>query len=602
MITSTSHTGAEPDSPLKDASPGRKDSSMDVRLPVAPVPFVVVDKVPDKSQPEYGHVEPDHLPTDPSKRAADAKPDLEHVRTDALSTHDHALPLVADEDAAPLFRHESFQASESSHSLADDAEAESLQSSVGLSSGEAINTPSETPESQDNELDLVPLLSHETGFRTDTQEDELDLAPRLPHETGPSANSDKPEEPLLSHEMGGQDEHDELSLAPLLSHESAFGPNDDEQSNDDNELDASPLLSHETGFLQQKRSGTYPVKDEDGWGPQHYHRTKSFEARHAPTIPHESLPGEDHGAPLLPHERTSTGSWSGSEQSFGHTSIPDTNQPTQGYETEYAREIFGRGRPTFFRTNSSTLPHRLPRSDEEDHNLRDASLEPFPVGRDQILARVVTIGNKLPEDETVTSPHSPHGSVFSQACSSVDLVPVKSYTSLASVREDEEEEEEEDDDEDDDSASSPIFMSSSSAAFARDPLQTPHSNDSKQLGFIPEEKQENPSTRTADTSESDSVSRTDGATDNSKHGSKTPELSAAPATLSKALTPPLTPEGKTLSLESQLRQRHEPTKDSTADSTKNDYAATSPQQTEISKDTSVIPLLTSYIGNRKRAR
>ena len=100
---------------------------MDIRLPVAPVPFVVVEKVPDKEQPEYGDVEPHNLPTDASKRAADAKPDLEHVRTDALSPDNRILPLDADENAAPLFRHESFQASESSQSLADDAEAESLQ-------------------------------------------------------------------------------------------------------------------------------------------------------------------------------------------------------------------------------------------------------------------------------------------------------------------------------------------------------------------------------------------------------------------------------------------------------------------------------------------
>jgi hypothetical protein len=556
---------------------------MDVRFPIAPVPFVVVEKVPDKEQPEYGHVEPHHLPTDASKRAADAEPDLEHVRTEALPSNNHTLSLDADENAAPLFRHESFQASESSQSLADDAEAESLQSSIGLSSGEAINTPSETPESQDDELSLAPLLSHETGF---------------------SADTGKSEEPLLPHEMGKEeDEHDELSLAPLLSHESTFRVNDEEHSDHENELDISPLLPHEAGFLQHKRTGRYPTKYEDGWEPQHYRRTGSFEARHAPTLPHESILNEDHGAPLLPHERTSTGSFSGSERSFGHTSIPDTNQPTQGYEAEYAKEIFNRGRPTFFRTNSSTLPHRLPKSDEEDHDLRDASLEQFPVGRDQILARVVTIGNKLPEDETVTSPLSPHGSVFSQACSSVDLVPVKSYTSLASVREDEEEDDEEEDD-DNDSASSPIFMSSSSAAFARDPLQTPHPNESKQLGFI-SEKQEEPSTHTAETSESGSVNRTDGTMDNSKHASKTSGYVAAPETLSNTLTPPLIPEGKTLPLDSQLRQRHEPARDSAADSTKNEYISASSQQTETSKGISlgsVVHFLSSSIGSRKRAR
>ncbi|KAF2629327.1 hypothetical protein BU25DRAFT_457003 [Macroventuria anomochaeta] len=619
----------------------RKDSTIDTgdEKP-GPIPFVVVEKVEDKDQPEYGDVAPKSLSVDESKRAADPEPDFEQTKTDSpldtepLKSAEAPLVMVekvddkpahrddfgedvtkgqkvthklspADvspdgltvspegpdelepEDAqAPLFRHESFQDSEASlpDPSMDTIEEESVQSSTDhTSSGDIINTPS--AESQDDlqdedELGHGPLLSHETGF-TDT-ESEFEKAPLLSHETGLGAKED--------------DEDDEFTKGPLLPHETGFAPQakHDDSDYDEDEFDAAPLLPHETGFSSYKGSeaasrSSRLAKDEYDYEPEHYTQYgdhsddgKDFgELDHTPTFSHEQdLPAEDYGAPLLPHERGSAAeSFSGSERSFSTSpTMYEGAHPAFGQETDTAKELFGGSmRPSFFRTHtsSSTLPNKLPRSDAEDTDLHDPGLEIFPVGREQILERVATIGHKLPEDETHDVPTSPQPSVLSQACSSVDLVPVKSYISLASVREDEEEEDEEDN-ADVESLGSPVIMSRSSARFARDrdPLATPHPDDSKQLGFVPENKPEMQNTHTAESSEANSVSKTDGAKDSPKGLTSLPDIVASKATVMNTLTPPLTPRtlealGKEHSPpvpESELRQRREPAKEAVENS------------------------------------
>jgi hypothetical protein len=126
----------------------------------------------------------------------------------------------------------------------------------------------------------------------------------------------------------------------------------------------------------------------------------------APKFLHEEDPVEndDSGveeAPLLPHERV-----------VSHDRIDDmlvrpgrtsSNAWTSALsESSVSRRAGGIWRSRT--SSSSTLPHRLPRSDAEDANLRDPSLETFPTSRERILERVATIGSHLPEDDAPQSP------------------------------------------------------------------------------------------------------------------------------------------------------------------------------------------------------
>ncbi|KAJ4313080.1 hypothetical protein N0V94_007114 [Neodidymelliopsis sp. IMI 364377] len=648
----------------------RKDSTLDTSdMQPGPIPFLVVEKVADKEQPEYGDVRPKTLSVDEFKRAADPDPDFEEVKADSPLDTDKPtssqVPLVMVEkvddkpahgddfgaaatkgqkiahelrsadaspdrlivspedtihvesvdEQAPLFRHESFQDSESSspEPAMDTIEEESVHSSTDrTSSGDAINTPS--VDSQDDGL--------EDGDEPEDDE-EFDHGPLLPHETDFTDKAGGLKSmPLFSHESDLQDEDDdELDDEPLLPHEMGFTPRAEDEASDyeEDEFDAAPLLPHETGSSSYKDSeavseGSYLTKSEYDYEPEHYtpygddsdDGGDSGELDLAPTFSHEqNLLEEDHGAPLLPHERESAaGSVSGSERSFSMSPTTyESAYPAFGHETDSATELFGGSmRSSFFRTrtSSSTLPNKLPRSDAEDLNLHDPGLEAFPVGREQILERVATIGNKLPEDETHAAPTSPQPSVLSQACSSVDLVPVKSYISLASVREDSEEEDEQEDG-DVESLPSPVFMTNSAARFARDrdPLATPQPDDSKQLGFVPDDKSTTQSTRTAESSEANSVGKTDGVKDASRGSNNLSDIVASKATVMNTLTPPLTPralnafsdkDNTTPILGSGLRQRREPT-----GSTKESSAST--PQPEESKDDSIPVAAPPMVGS-----
>lgn len=56
-----------------------KDASTAKSLEAIPIPFTVVEKVPDVEEPQYGDVEADSLHEDAPKRAQDAQPDAEYV-------------------------------------------------------------------------------------------------------------------------------------------------------------------------------------------------------------------------------------------------------------------------------------------------------------------------------------------------------------------------------------------------------------------------------------------------------------------------------------------------------------------------------------------
>jgi hypothetical protein len=604
-----------------------------------PVPVVVVEKVTDKELPSYGDAEPQTLSTDVSKRTAGAEPDFEttkeespvaappvspdvprvvvekadnrldygddfgdnattsqkvapHMRAadaslnELVLPNDHVEPTTEEDQAAPLFRHESFQADE-----AQSIDEVSDQSSIeNTSSGDAIHTPSELEQSQgDHESNTDPLFSHETG----------------------SANGD----------------FDELNHGPLLSHET--GPNGDDSSSDEyeDELDAAPLLPHETGFSSYAGSRNTTNSDyteDDISEPRHYmygddddldeYRARSIQPDEAPTFTHEDLPNgevehyEEHDTPLLPHERDFAIPDRSSPEEDGLTF---NSRPTFGYETDSAKNIFGgTGRPGIFRkrTHSSSLPHSMPQTDAEDENLLDPSLERFPTSRERILDRVATIGLHLPEDQTMEEHiHSPVMSVLSQACSSVDLVPVKSYISLASVAESDEDDEEVNGDIH--SLPSPVVshFSSASPRFARDPHATPLPDDSKRLGFAENQIGQAQVDRSVHSSEAESVPKTD--------GTKEPvlvELQDVIASSNQVLnpiTPPLTPEKSNTSStedvaqvpEAQLRRRQVLQESLPKDSLPSSPKADTFVEGDSNGPGSVGRFLTACIGDRKRA-
>jgi hypothetical protein len=577
----------------------RKDSTMDDQLPSAPVPFVVLEKVEDQEQPAYGDTNHVDLTTDAAKRTADAEPDFEETKVDSpvetetpkspevpllvvdktddrpaygddfgkdattaqrvahniraadaqpdrlnITPESHTEPSTdEDDEAAPLFRHESFQADDDSQAPPNiTMDGESTQSSTDqTSSGDAMDTPSE-PDDGD-ELDLAPLLSHETVLRDSKTESRNGL--QAAHEAD-----------------GDEDDADEFGGAPLLPHETGFTEDDGAATESDeeaDELDRYPTLSHENGFSDY-RGGEVIAKND-------YSKNRKLQ--------HYGAHGdEDDDAPLLPHERESAvvGS-TGSDFSQDDTSFSLEKQPTFGYETDRARELFGGpDRHDFFRGRTgSNLPHRLPQSDAEDHDLNDPSLERFPTNRESILARVATIGMHLPEDESMHErPHSPQPSVLSQACSSVDLVPVKSYTSLASVPEDENSDEDEGDHHDLDSMPSPVYIShnttrrsSPPGRFVRDPYATPLPNESKQLGDAFNVKTDESGNHTQESSDAESVAKHDGAKDVSHAHSALHEAISTPVNVAKSATGSVTSEPKitaveahpVASLDSELRQR-----------------------------------------------
>jgi len=547
----------------KDSTIGNNDAWPE------PIPFVVVEKVEDTDQPEYGAVQSRTLAKNESKRAADPEPDFEATKKDSPLNLEALKALAIDDveplDAqAPLFRHESFQDSGERlpEAALDKIEEESAKSSTDPTSSEdAIDTPS--AESQDDPQDA----------------DELGGGPLLPHETGFGEKKNQPKEaPLFSHEtsLGAakDDEQDEFDHGPLLPHETGFNPRSEtnESGYDEDEFDAAPLLPHETGFASYMDSETaskasHLGSSDYGYEPEHYvpygdnsdQDEDVGELNLAPTFSHEQdfheVHEDDYVEPLLPHEReASTGSFSGSERSFSLS--PMTYEgPSFSRDTDPAKDLFGRSTHSSFfrtRTNSSTLPDKLPRSDAEDNNLHEPGLEVFPVGRQQILERVATIGNKLPEDETHAAPGSPDPSVLSQACSSVDLQTVKSYLSLASVREDEEEE-----DNEYESIGSPVVMGYRSRYSRKsDPLATPHPHDSKQLGFVPEETSE------FESREAGGADKTDESKDEGMNGFSDLEKTTILSTVTPALTPKalevLEKENSSPRPESELRQRREP--------------------------------------------
>ncbi|RAR11746.1 hypothetical protein DDE83_004473 [Stemphylium lycopersici] len=526
---------AEPATSIPDAThepvskpvDNRKDSTMDQdQLPSVPVPSVVVDKT--------------------DERAADASPH----KLNSAPKH-HVEPGTDEEQAAPLFRHESFQANEPPPVPSmDTIEEESTQSSADhTSSGDAMDTPSELDEG--DELHLAPLLSHETGIRDRNN----DMAGRPPF-------------PLQAESDGEDAEH-----APLFSHET--GLHDDSgiatDSEGGDELDRYPLLSHESGFSDYRGSemvtkSDYPAEEE----PQHY---GSYGDDGSDDYPEGH---DDDDAPLLPHERkAAVPDKPGSDYSQDDVPFSLEKEPTFGYETNGARNLFsGPGRHDMWRTRTnSNLPHRMPRTDAEDEDLNDPSLERFPTNRDLIFERVASIGVSLPEDDsTHERPNSPQSSVLSQACSSVDLVPVKSYASLASVPEADDSDEDDEENRDVDSLPSPVYIGrkvtripSSPSGPARVPYATPIPGVNKQLVHVMQTKDESEEHTRESSSEAESVNKHDGAKDGPHVANAFGDAISTPTQVISSATSPVRSEFMTTTeaadhvanLDSGLRQRRD---------------------------------------------
>lgn len=569
----------------------RKDSTIDTngyglsQPSSLPVPLVVVEKVTDQEQADVEVAELRSLPVDVAKRAADSEPDFEVFR--ANTPEHHVEPGAKEDQAAPPFQHE---LSQSESLLTDTIDEESVQSSTDqTSSSDIINTPPEADElSEDDELNHSPLLSHETGLAMGTSE--LDRAPMFSYEVDVD-----------------EDDGDELSNGPLLPHETGFHNDSAIHSDDEHELSKSPLLSHEigfsqsgflqSGFSQSKGSNIATDYSDDDMASPHcrrYFKGRAFEPDRAPTFSHEARDDDSYdedGTPLLSHERRMSAiSISGSERSVDDGLFLFDKQPTFRHETTSARELFGKGgRASLFKTgkSNSTLPHKMPESDEDDDALRDIALESFPTNREQILERVATIGHHLPEDQ-VGEQHSPPLSVMSQACSSVDLRPIRSYASMPSVQE-----ESDDDDEDMTSLGSPVMMSDvrmrdseSYPGFAKDPYATPVPGEHKRLELVEEFKNRVPNAHTAESSDGDSVGKHDGAKDFPSPLAKLVDSVTTPAKALNSLAAPLVSNEKSVSTgkentvpntsESEVGQGGE---------AKEDPAKVMPTRTDLSEDT-----------------
>jgi hypothetical protein len=571
----------------------------------ANVPLLVVDKV--ESSP--AHEQDASGPPDAQKiaheaGAADALPDKVNI----VPEPEHHVELgTDDEQASPLFRHESFQDNQTPapSSMGTIDEDSTFSSADHTSSGDGMDTPSEVEEGDEgDELNLMPLLSHETALRPE--------------------NNELANEPLFGHEAGPEN-HD-ADEAPLFPHESSL-PDDTAVTTDSDggdELDRFPLLAHEgrsSGF-----NGSMIAAKNGHWGGGERQPFDDDEE-------HDNHPEADGGdAPLLPHERESEVSDHISSHAAKDYAPSPEKHPDFGHETDGARTFFGRpGRYDLFRSQkNSSLPHRMPPSDAEDEDLNDPSLERFPTNRDQIFQRVASIGAELPEDEATHGHHpcSPQPSVFSQACSSVDLVPVKSYTSLASVPEAEDSDEEEDN-HDLDSLPSPIYLgrkkslrlSNRPTGFSRDPHATPVINASKQLGDIMQDTHESSEDEEKNSgNKAENIDRNDGAGDASNPLGILHEAISMPSeNVTSSTTSDLKASTEAAPPESELRHRRGPAeeasqasdapdttaKEATAPNNDVANAATSPalsqQQAEKHDTISLKHLFGAAFGDRKRA-
>jgi hypothetical protein len=279
-----------------------------------------------------------------------------------------------------------------------------------------------------------------------------------------------------------------------------------------------------------------------------------------PLMTHETDDDADAGygglddVPLLPHERPSA-----MNEGSGSEFVSERDFPAFTHKSTHS--LFARrtsSRIWKARSSVSSLPHSLPRSDAEDENLHDPSLERFPTQHQRIIEHVATIRSHMPEDDSVRCPldtGSPELTIMSQACSSVDLAPISSHTSLHRIAEDALLETDEDEESTLDSpvmelsfragagASSSVGPASK-AAVSGDDMPTPMPQKKRDEYFSQDKIQhETSKTDTENEDVAASVQKDDGAGDSAPTVTHlwTPEAIARPASaLDPILTTPCT--------------------------------------------------------------
>ncbi|KAF1961741.1 hypothetical protein CC80DRAFT_543105 [Byssothecium circinans] len=362
-----------------------------------------------------------------------------------------------DDDDRPGGGHVAAAGSSSARMSSDDSQ--------NTSSNEAPLMPHETTpsdETQDAEVDDTMLLSHESAAPTDSANaGELANAPSFSFEAGPSSTDETSSERA---ESGGEPAESQPDSS--LEEERASSDEDESesdrpsQSTYDDELDRPPALSHEPGagsedsfpsepgtarvFLYEASSPERDVESEDSaliyaFSPQRRNMAgaeeaedeleRGFSLSHEQTFPAEfasEYPGS-----------VAEGKRPVNIDGDGEGSLPNPHSP-----------IFRRASSGIFRKpDRNSLPHGMARTDDEDPEIKAGGLEMFPTNRDKIFMQIKSTSSKLAEDITEGASeddmNSPGRSNGSQACSSVELLPIRSHTSLAAIEESAAQEEEE---------------------------------------------------------------------------------------------------------------------------------------------------------------
>lgn len=328
------------------------------------------------------------------------------------------------------------------------------------------------------EEDSPPIMPHEGSDETIG---ELDRAPTLPHEVDNSASSNSSGKyeletaPMLPHEAQNPSDAKPLTGSDGTSSElRGTGISDTDAASQRSKT--RRIISGEDALLSTSKTNSFTAERL-----REAFKNRIFGATRRSNLSPDAS-GENEfdfgGAPLLAHERTN----SQLDRSSSDSLSSNWRQRSAG-SPDYPF-LARRTSTGIFRSQRSDLPHQMPRSDEEDLDLRDTSLEIFPMERDQVFGRVRDIGNRLAEDQ-VRSPISGLDSpaVLSHASSFVNLFPIRSSStmSLHSIREDASE-----DGEEPSQLPSPVLMLASRVPKPA-PINTPRFSVKRYTEFIQRE-------------------------------------------------------------------------------------------------------------------
>ncbi|PSN73972.1 hypothetical protein BS50DRAFT_480905 [Corynespora cassiicola Philippines] len=446
-----------PDEVENTESPLVEHKQHHVQVPSVPLPYVAVETVPDQAQPASGPEESQSLNEDASKRTADADPDIETVGLDNVESPEAKRPdpppvpavVVEKADLEPSFGDDFGGNATHAQKIAHDLRAaDAPPDNVIVSSDAEAKSHVEPGTAEEKQ---APLFDFESNLPADTEAKqdatmntiEEESTKSSTDQTNSDAGIDTPSDSTGARDVDPTPDGrgNELDHAPLLPHESGssdefLGPGDAEEVD---ELENAPLLPHEASFSANGHVGHgNNAEDDSDTGSD----DGISELERAPTLPHESSNGATR-LTSLPYQRTESHEIPRSPSAVvvdGELLFPHEIATTSRTSSRSNSAMFLRQR-----TSSGSIPLAIPRSDEEDQDLNDPSLEPFPTTRDQILERVASIGTNMNE-EALESPQDAHSpfSVRSQACESVDLARNSSHTSLVAVAEADEPEDEED--------------------------------------------------------------------------------------------------------------------------------------------------------------